>query len=390
MLKITKITFLCNGDDEYGVLTAMHNFMAAVDRHLGWEIQIICVSNGPTAQDLKSRYRTHILNLPTTPGLNGNPAKVIIKWSLASLRIAKAIKNLDLDMDVLHVQWPKLLIAAGISAKNSGGVCIWEMANIISNRSFGLNRIIYQVICKRYKIQPFANSTFTANTLGGWLVNPWVCHLSADEYKFNPSSVVAIDRKKIGLKKEDVLLCLAARFDLSKGQVNMVQALSSLDQSVHLILIGGPLNGDVSNLLRAVARETGVSHRVHFAGMIDDPERFFLSSDIVLNLRVDPEPFGLTIVEAMMMGKPVLAHSLGGPKEIVLDGETGWLLESTEPLEIVTGIQRALTDRSKWKAMGLKARARALKEFSISAQARRIEKSAKSLKAASQGCHTLC
>lgn len=375
-----KITLLCNGDDEFGVLTAMYNFMNAVDNYLGWEIQTVCVSDGPAAQALSRRYKTHILNFPYLSGLSGNPVSAIFRWLIASFRISKSIQEIGLNADVLHVQWPKLLIVAGITSKKLEATCIWEMPNTISNRAFGINRLIYQIICKTYKIQPLANSEFTAKTLGSALVRPWVCHLSANEKKFNPQVVGAVDRQLLGISDEDIVFCLAARFDLTKGQVNMVQSLSSLEPTVHLLLIGGPLDGEVVSLVRSTALKNGVLNRVHCVGVVNDPEKYFLASDVVVNMRLDPEPFGLTIVEAMMMGKPVLAHSLGGPKEIIIDGETGWLLDSIEPECIVRGIKRVLGDREKWKGMGMRARIRAIKNFSLEAQAKRIENSVLALK----------
>ena len=65
----------------------------------------------------------------------------------------------------------------------------------------------------------------------------------------------------------------------------------------------------------------------------DRPELYYKSADLLLNLsRVDQwiETFGLTLVEAMSFGIPVIAPPVGGPSEIITDGEEGFLIDSRD------------------------------------------------------------
>ena len=75
------------------------------------------------------------------------------------------------------------------------------------------------------------------------------------------------------------------------------------------------------------------------------------------------EPFGLSIVEAMLMQKPVLAYNLGGPSETVVDGQTGWHIDNPSVEACEAGLVRALRDRAVWHEMGQLGRARALREY---------------------------
>ena len=140
--------------------------------------------------------------------------------------------------------------------------------------------------------------------------------------------------------------------------------------NTHLLLLGGPNQGGFADELRALAKRLGLAERLHIVGNVSDPERYYEAIDVAINARIDPEPFGLSVVEAMMMGKPVLVHALGGPAETVLDGQTGWHVHEPTVEGFKAGLLRALGEREKWPAMGAAARQRALEQFSLSRQAK--------------------
>ena len=89
-----------------------------------------------------------------------------------------------------------------------------------------------------------------------------------------------------------------------------------------------------------------------------------------MNSRLGAEPYGLTIVEAMLMQRPVLAYATGGPSETIEDERTGWLIQSPSVTAYQEGIKRALAARSEWAEMGCYARDRALRLFSLQESAR--------------------
>lgn len=76
------------------------------------------------------------------------------------------------------------------------------------------------------------------------------------------------------------------------------------------------------------------------------------------------EPFGIINLEAMACKAPVIASAVGGIKEIVVEGETGYLLEPGKPDLIAAAVKRLLADPAKAKAMGQAGRLRAEQKFS--------------------------
>src|SRR5262249_45452885 len=86
------------------------------------------------------------------------------------------------------------------------------------------------------------------------------------------------------------------------------------------------------------------------------------------------EPFGRVLLEAMAVGKPVVAPREGGPTEIVADGETGLLVPPRDPDALARAIVALLRDPARRTAMGRAGRARVAAMFDIHDHARRIER----------------
>lgn len=94
----------------------------------------------------------------------------------------------------------------------------------------------------------------------------------------------------------------------------------------------------------------------------EDPAGFLAAADLVVNLsRVDLwiETFGLTLIEAMAFGVPVIAPPIGGPVEIVTDGREGWLIDSRDPDKLQTAVTRMADDTALYAKMSAAARDRA-------------------------------
>ena len=72
--------------------------------------------------------------------------------------------------------------------------------------------------------------------------------------------------------------------------------------------------------MRDLAGRQGLEGRVGFLGFQEDPAEAFRALDVVVHASTRPEPFGLTIVEAMACAKPVVAAAAGGAAELFQDG----------------------------------------------------------------------
>tara|TARA_Y100001960_G_C14714995_1_gene849148 strand:- start:398 stop:1516 length:1119 start_codon:yes stop_codon:yes gene_type:complete len=122
-------------------------------------------------------------------------------------------------------------------------------------------------------------------------------------------------------------LCLVGRFSKIKGQVQLLEALNKIkDENWKLLLVGSgnkQVEEDVANLVKSYKLED----KVILTGNQTNPEYFYAAADICLSVRITPEAFGLTPLEAQALEKIIIATNQGGHLETVKDGETGYLIQ---------------------------------------------------------------
>lgn len=367
------IVWLISGHEGYGVRQGVLSLAGEVQA-LGCPVRILALSEGPFSEECHELgFLVDRLAVGRPPGLNAGfagkltgLARLAAYQRRAAIAIAHALQRHKAD--VLHFRWPTFVVMAGRAARKAQIPCFWQMPNAIGTQyPLGLNRRMYQWACARYRIQPLANSRFTATTLGDRPVKPFVLHLGADATRFDPEKVDSLDRRSLGIADDAVVLTIAARLTAMKGQHLVLRAMLAPElqaHNLHLLLLGGPVDGEFASELRQIARDAGAEHRLHLVGLVADPERYYAVSDVVVNSRIDPEPFGWTVIEAMMMRRPMLVHASGGPAETVIDGETGWHVGAPTQEAFKAGLVRALHARPRWDSMGRAARAHSVAHFS--------------------------
>jgi glycosyltransferase involved in cell wall biosynthesis len=161
------------------------------------------------------------------------------------------------------------------------------------------------------------------------------------------------------------VLMLASPRDF-KGVPEMVQLARDISDrpDIRFKLV---LNGDDDEIAQYMAKFDLPENLAVFP-RTNTPEVFYASADLLLNLsRVDQwvETFGLTLIEGMSFGLPVIAPPLGGPTEIVTDGESGYLIDSRERECLRTAVLGLADDPEEAMAMSHAGRRRAA-DFTMS------------------------
>jgi glycosyltransferase involved in cell wall biosynthesis len=159
------------------------------------------------------------------------------------------------------------------------------------------------------------------------------------------------------------VLLAVARLTDQKGIDVAIRALAELPDDTVLVVLGeGP---ERATLLR-LARDLGLESRVFLLGRVPDVAAW-LGRATVLVHPARWEGFGLGVLEAMLAGLPVVATNVSALPELIVDGETGVLVEPNDAAALARGIARAL-DRPELGAGGLE---RARSEFSVGRMADR-------------------
>jgi len=142
-----------------------------------------------------------------------------------------------------------------------------------------------------------------------------------------------------------------------KGIELIIDSLTLLDDEISLTIIGPVENYDYLNRLENLVRHSNLQDRVNFLGAVpyeELPKHY--SSALVLVLPSLYENLGGVILEAQACECPVIATDVGGVKEIVEDGKTGFMLNERSAEELAEKINVLASDASLRKEMGYKGR----------------------------------
>ncbi len=372
-----RVAWIIAGDEGGGVAQAVRGLTSVVAEY-GVTPLIFSLRDGPFYAELRGRgHAVELLGDLRIPVLTGSMAHKLRQLPAVlrqshSIRPSLAAALARQRVHAIHVLWPNLMPLAATTAVRLGVPCFWELPNVLGKYPLGVNRRILQYYLKHFGVIPLANSRFTAASLGNRPVQPIVMYLGADERRFKPESTGLAVRAQLGIPPDAVLFAVVASLGPEKGQYRFLEAMACLPPhfaNTHLLLVGDTGDSDHADGLRQLARSQGMADRLHLQKYIPDPERLYAAVDVAVNATVCPEAFGLSVVEAMMAGKPVLAHALGGPAETVVDGVTGWHVAEPTVEAFRQGILRALADRGQWDAMGASARAHAVKNYTLHRQA---------------------
>ncbi len=170
---------------------------------------------------------------------------------------------------------------------------------------------------------------------------------------------------------------IVGRIMPKKGQRYFIEAAALICREipeVEFFVIGQATGEDKAYEAEAreVAQRLGLESRVRWTGHVNEPMGLMKSLDVIVHAAVEPEPFGRVIIEALALGRPMVATALGGPCEIIEDGLSGFLVPPADPSAIAEKVICLLRDTERIRRMGQAALRRA-KDFGVAAYIRQIE-----------------
>ncbi|MBI5180242.1 MAG: glycosyltransferase [Nitrospirae bacterium] len=175
-------------------------------------------------------------------------------------------------------------------------------------------------------------------------------------------------RKELGYNDNEVLIGSIGNIRDAKGYDILLQAASVVIKTFPLckFIIAGEGCGELYQNLLALRKMFGLEKYVTFLGFRHDIENMLNSIDLFV-LPSITEGFSIAAVEAMAASKPVIATKCGGPEEIAIDGETGFLIPPKDPEALANGILNLLRNRRLAKKMGELGRKRVAENFTLEA-----------------------
>lgn len=165
------------------------------------------------------------------------------------------------------------------------------------------------------------------------------------------------------LESKSFIVGVNAALRTEKRHVDVVSAIrivKDLGYNVGLFFLG---DGKERNNLEAKIEELGLNDTVYFCGHQKNIASYASSADLFVLASDSVETFSLSILEAMALGKPVVATDIGGANEQVIPGETGSLIEARSPEKLADELSKYLSGKLDSALLGEKARLRFDKYF---------------------------
>jgi glycosyltransferase involved in cell wall biosynthesis len=342
------------------------SLLKTLDRHM-WEPHVVCPGTGPFRDQLHTiAVPTHALSFPPWR----TPLAVFQRRSAVG-SLGAFVRQLDpAMMHVNDIWWVPHTVSA-IRSHTSNPVPIVahvrqeiEPAKV---QRYQLDRVEAVIAISRQVEQSLIAGGVSAKKVR-------TVYSGIDFSEKEPAHNDQTIRQMIGLPNGAVLLGTVANLFPRKGYEVMLRALPAIVRAVPTVqyVIVGSDDHDYADRLKRLAQELKIADRVHIIGF-QDPVQPFLAS---LDLYVHPalmEGFGIAVVEAMAMGKAVVATTTGGLPEVVAQGETGLLVPPGDVESLAASVVSLLQDRVRREHMGRCGRARARERFSLDASVMRME-----------------
>ena len=333
-----------------------------------------CLGDSPFAAEAeKTEARVVPLSLPAAHNKTDKIRRFTLGDLLEDLRQFKVILQLHRmvkrnAIDLIHANSLSVALLGGIVARIN-------RIPILMHKRYATSYGVLDRICERLLHRVILVSEATrwnfASTAKQTLIYNGV---DLDAFQASPEEVQDLRAELLpNVSDASIVAGVVTRITPEKGIHFLVRAIAELKglslltgTDIKLLIVGGPYfqkDIDYMNELKQEVADLGVEDSIIFTGFLSDTRVVTSLLDIVLVPSIIPEACPRTIIEAMAVGKPVIATPLGGSKELVTP-DTGILVPPEDASAIADAIAILTTDRERLRAMGKASRNRAEQLFS--------------------------
>ena len=359
------VLFVHSSSELYGSDRSLLNIVKNLDKN-EFNIFVLLPCQGPLVEEMRKLenitveiYEVAVLrrkNLSIRGGV-----EYLKKLIQSTAFIKKYIKRNNIDIVDTNTA---VVFPGAIAAKHCGIKSVWHIREIIKNN---LENNVISLMMNRYADLIVANSKSTEAAL------------KVKKEKIRVVYNAVEDCAAISMKHEGLVVGMAGRINRWKGQklfVDMAEIVHHRYPNVIFEIAGEAYVGEeyLKVELQQYIHEKQLDNHVKLLGQVNNMKEFYEGLDVFVLPSIQPEPFGLVIIEAMEYEVPVVATNHGGPVEIVTDGEDGYLVDYTSANQMAEKVETLLSDESLRRRMGLCGANKQRNKFSVSAMVAGMER----------------
>ena len=208
--------------------------------------------------------------------------------------------------------------------------------------------------------------------------NVHVLYDGLDPTKLKRQREPAAIRESLGLAEGRPVIGIVGNVRRWKGQEVAIHAMARLTKAVPdvaLLIVGAtaPVDEPYEAEVRSLVAKYGLERNVIFCGYQKFPADYVALMDVVVHASILPEPFGMVVLEAMAMRKPVVGARDGGVPEMVVEGVTGYTYPPGDAEALARRVEELLRDPVRARTMGNAGYDRVVADFSVERYADQVE-----------------
>jgi L-malate glycosyltransferase len=287
-------------------------------------------------------------------------------------RLARCLRRWRIDL--LHAHLPLSGAAARLAGRIVGVPVIYTEHNLLERYGFATRWM--NLVTWRLQEQVIAVSPAVADSIAGRAgrIRPvTVIPNGVDTGSFRPCRGLGLEtRQRFDVPEDAPLVGTVAVLSGQKRLEDWMRVAGLVHSIVprsRFVVVG---DGPVRRSIEAFARELDLEDKVRFVGLQEDVRPFLAAMDVFL-MTSEFEGLPVALLEALAMGVPVVATSVGGVPDVVQQGETGLLAPMGRTGELSHAVISLLTDPDLRESMGRRGRSLVEKSFSLAAMQRRTE-----------------
>lgn len=171
-------------------------------------------------------------------------------------------------------------------------------------------------------------------------------------------------RQELGFEPGEIVIGSVGRLSEQKGYVYLVRAAPFIFARYPQARIALTGDGELRGALEQEARTLGVADRIRFLGLRTDVPDIYRALDLFVSPSLW-EGLPTVVLEAMAYGAPVVATGIPGTRDLLVDGDNGWLARPADPADLARAVLTALENRAAWPAVTARAAAETVPQYRI-------------------------
>lgn len=367
-----------------GSLTGTVQLVERMDRTRFAPVLVLSEAN-PVVEELRAcGLPVHVL--PPFPAPRADAARSRGRLASAVLRAADVVRVIRPRAQALGAllrrERPALVVLCnGIATNLDGAVAAARCGIPAVCRETGLRRIgpLERLLSRWVEASVGSTDEVTAHHRARGLRSRRFLTVAdgVDCTHFAPGGGAAV-RRELGIPPAAPLVGIVAHLQEGKGQLLVADAVAEARvrfPELRCLMVGGVQRDGTAYAaaLRTRIAQADLAGHVVLTGERRDVAACFDAMDVAVHCSTTPEPFARVLIEAMALGRPVIAPRAGGPTGVVADHETGVLVPPRDPSALADAIRRLLADPKRRLAMGRAARARTEALYDIRHHVRAME-----------------